>query len=92
MLISGKEPQRSPVYLKSYEKGMVVDLREHLERFIKRQLQSNERLGLQLEVEPAKQSQLTDDLNAIFLSELQELVVGMVEQHTKKGATPCRNC
>lgn len=78
-------PSKSPAYLKSVERGMVVDLREHLERFIKRQLQANERLGMQLEFEPAKQVQLAEDLNAIFLRELQELVTGMVERHTKKG-------
>lgn len=79
-------PQRSPAYLKSVERGMVVDLRQHLERFIKRQLEANHRLATQLETEPAKQTQLAADLDRIFLSELQELVTGMVEQHTKKGA------
>lgn len=78
-------PQRSPAYLTSYEKGMVVDLRDHLERFIKRQLEANHRLAIQLETDPAQQVQLAADLDAIFLGELQELVVGMVEQHTKKG-------
>lgn len=79
-------PQRSPAYLTSYEKGMVVDLREHLERFIKRQLEANHRLATQLETDPDQQVQLAADLDRIFLSELQELVTGMVEQHTKKGA------
>lgn len=79
-------PQRSPAYLKSVEKGMVVDLREHLERFIKRQLEANHRLSTQLESDPAQQTQLAADLDRIFLGELQELVVGMVEQHTKKGS------
>lgn len=76
-------PQRSPAYLTSYEKGMVVDLRDHLERFIKRQLEANHRLATQTEPDPAKRTQLAADLDRIFLSELQELVTGMVEQHTK---------
>lgn len=74
-------PQESPAYLDSYRRGQVTDVRDHMSRFIQRQLEANERLANKLGGDAA---QTEHELNTIFLKELAEMIAHEVWEYANR--------
>lgn len=74
-------PQESPAYLDAYRRGQVIDVRDHMIRFIQRQLEANERLANRLGGDVAKTEH---ELNAIFLKELAEMIAHEVWEYANR--------
>lgn len=78
-------PQEFPAYLDAYRRGQLTDVRNHMIRFIQRQLEANERLAAKLGGDIATTAQ---ELNAVFLKELAEMIAHEVWEYSngRRGA------